>query len=203
MPNYTVQVTIPTTDNLAANYASNTWHFFADSDSVLTTVFTALKAFYTASSDRMSNLVRPSDWMIKAYNDADAIPRAPVLQEEWDTGLTFSVGPLPTEVALCLSFQGAPVSGIPQARRRGRIFFPFLNTSQLGTDGRPASACISDLTTNADTLMTAGATAGTWHWITNTSFDPGPVSVVNGWVDNEWDTQRRRGRKATSRTTWS
>jgi hypothetical protein len=200
---YTVQFTIPTIDNLEENYASNTWHISADDTTALGLAITAIKSVYTSVADRMSGLVRPDDWPIKAYDDADSPPRAPVHYELWDTGLTYSSAALPTEVALCLSFQGTQVSGTPQARKRGRIYLPFLYTSAADGGGRVTSATVSDLAAAGGALLTASNGAATWSWVTRSTVAPGYSDVTNGWVDNEFDTQRRRGRTATSRTTFS
>jgi hypothetical protein len=110
---------------------------------------------------------------------------------------------MPPEVAICLSYQAAKISGVPQARRRGRVFIGPLNTSAMGTDGRPATAFINALVGAADALKDP-AGAPDWDWSTWSSFDPTVSTVIdNGWVDNEFDTQRRRGRKYTTRTTFT
>lgn len=203
MSYYTAQVIIPTADNVAANYATNTFHFFADSTAILPSITTALKSFYSSLSANMSNMVRANTWQIKYYDDVDPEPRAPVLIETYNTGLTFSNQGLPPEVSLCISFQGAQVSGVPQARKRGRVYIPYITQASNHTDGRPTSATITQFVGAADALLGAAQTASTWSWVTFSRVAPGYSEVTNGWVDNEWDTQRRRGRPYTLRTTFA
>jgi hypothetical protein len=123
---------------------------------------------------------------------------------------------LPNEVALCLSYQAVAISGESQARRRGRIFFgPLCNTANtLSATGecRPSAALVTALCGAATLLATPAATAAgdLVHWavyspttdLTET-IDDAFQDVDNGWVDNSFDTQRRRGRDATARTTWT
>lgn len=203
MPFYTVQVTIPTADNTAANYASNTWHFEADDLTALQLCFNALKTFYNTMTGSMSSMVRQTGWEFKGYDDSDPMPRYPVLTETWSLTGAPSGAPAPPEVALCLSFQGDKTSGVPQARRRGRIYFPYVDASTIHTDGRPTTGLTSTLNAAGDALLTASLAAASWAWMVFSVVSPGYTSVTNGWVDNEWDTQRRRGRKATARDVFS
>lgn len=202
MPFYRFQQTIQTTDNVAANYGTNTWHFFADNVAALSGVVTAVSTFYNNMRAFNSSLVRQNGHTYKIYDLADPEPRAPVVEGGWNYSVAPSGNPLPTEVALCLSFQAPKVSGTNQARRRNRIYFPFLNTTANASDGRPSSTIVGGLAAEGDTLLAASDAAGTWAWSIYSTQVPINTSppVANGWCDNEWDTQRRRGRAATSRT---
>lgn len=203
MPKYNSVAIIKTADNVEANYATNTWHFDADDLTALALCHAALATFYQALDAYMSNLVKTTDGLeVTSYAMADTKPRAPVL-----TSLTTLApagsAPLPTEVALCLSFQGVRSSGAIQSRRRGRVYLPFFDETSNFTDGRPASAFVTAVAGMGQTLLNASDSAGTWTWETYSTVEPGWVPVDNGWVDNEWDTQRRRGRPYTSRVTFS
>lgn len=111
---------------------------------------------------------------------------------------------LPNEVAICLSFEGAPPH---TPRRRGRVYIgPLcLNADMhvaatIGDDARPTAQLMSDLGVAAAAMATPG---GSVQWVIR-SIKPtvNYVPVVSGWVDNAWDTQRRRGQSATTRDTW-
>jgi hypothetical protein len=199
MPFYTAQLVIPTADNVAANYATNTFHFEAATESTLPTVSTALRTAYAFFNTQISNLARTSNWQIKWYDDEDPEPRAPVLVDTFNASGLSGVPGLPPEVALCMSFQGTQVSGVNQARRRGRVYLPFMITGALGTDGRPAAATLTAAAAVGNSLVDASNASSDWSWTTFSRVAPGYATVVNGWVDNEFDTQRRRGRKATTR----
>jgi hypothetical protein len=199
---YTLQQTIATVDNTAANYATNTWHFEAEAGQDITNAQAAIQAFYVAISDRFGNIVRQNNHPWKIYDDTDPEPRAPISTGSFNLPVAPSLGSLPPEVTLVLSFQAVQLSGVPQARRRGRVFIPFLQSNASGSDGRPVAAVITDVRDAANTLLSASNSAAGWTWLTFSRVAPGYATVVNGWVDNEWDTQRRRGRVPTSRTVW-
>jgi len=203
MPFYTVQAIIPTTDNVAANYATNTWTFEADDLTALGLACDALEDFYNDLDTYFSSMVRQTDFMLKCYDNTDPEPRAPVLTREFDLSSAPSGAPLPPEVSICLSFQADQVSGVPQARRRGRIYIPFVDTSTMGTDGRPTGTVVTNIASYGDTLLTASNGAATWTWLVFSRVEPGYSVISNGWVDNEYDTQRRRGRPYTSRVVFN
>jgi hypothetical protein len=203
MPLYRLQQTIATADNTAANYATNTYHFIGDDDTVLPALATAVQAVYSSMRLQMSNLVRQNNHEYKIYDMSDPEPRAPLLEGSWNFSAAITNNPLPPECTICLSFQGSKISGVPQARRRGRVYLPFLQLSGSGADGRPTAAVITAAVNAGTGLLTASNAAADWSWIVASSFDPLDGAIVqNGWVDNEWDTQRRRGRVATSRSVY-
>lgn len=202
MPLYRTQVSINTADNIAANFATNTMHVFAPDLVELALWHSALVTFYQSIDIHFSNLVRASDGVtMKSYDLSDPEPRAPVLT--FDGNLTVGGSPLPTEVSLVMSFQAPRSSGINQARRRNRIYIPFISQASMGTDGRPSAACVSAIVTaGGDLLAASGPTSADWQWMVYSPSDDDYDLVDNGWVDNEFDTQRRRGRQATSRSTF-
>jgi hypothetical protein len=140
------------------------------------------------------------------YNLIDAKPRAPIRDDIYTPG-TFGSGTvnLPDEVACCLSYSADPVSGIPIARRRGRVFIGplcanVLGGSSLNTESVPDSGFISTVTKAAGDLASIALAAGyVWSVFSPTLNAAAPIS--SAWVDNAWDTQRRRGNRPTSRTT--
>lgn len=138
---------------------------------------------------------------IKIYCMDDPMPRVP--RATYEHTFTGSTGnPLPAEVALCLSYHAAPVAGVPQARRRGRVYLgPF--TAAESTDGRPGTALTNMLLAQAAQLLAAAQASVTWQWIVwSRTLDSG-APVTGGWIDDAWDTQRRRGPDSTTRTLFS
>lgn len=200
MVNYRTQMVLHTVDQTAENFVTNTWYFSALGLTELALATTALKTFYSDIQARYSNLIAQTGHELKSYDLADPEPRAPVLEESFAFGGAPSGASLPPEVALCLSFQADKMSGQPQARRRGRVYLgPFPGTDNSA--GRPSSACVNDIVAAADDLLTASnASGGDWNWMQHSTMSSGLSLVTNGWVDDEWDTQRRRGRKRTART---
>lgn len=117
---------------------------------------------------------------------------------------------MPLEVALCTSLQSGErisPSGVPVARRRGRVFIgPLSNYATTTTPGvipAPNSLLVTRLSAATKTLVDAGNPAGegvigVWSRVEGSASE-----VTKGWVDNAWDTQRRREVDATSRTSWT
>lgn len=128
---------------------------------------------------------------------------------------------LPYEVAVCLSFHG-DLTGLaetipggpagpagdthPRARARGRMFMGPLTLTLIDTNFT-APTMLAAYRTN---LAAAGAalrdnanlTADGVDWCVFSRTSALISPVVGGWVDNEFDTQRRRGRAPTARTTF-
>jgi hypothetical protein len=143
-------------------------------------------------------------------------PRVPIVEDT--ITLTTAVGNcLPTECAICLSYEGAPVSGQVQARRRGRIYLgPLIQNNTTTSAGRViVSAATTTAITNAATALAgiSGPPDAFWSVFSPTLAGPEPWSAgtlssamtqaTRGWVDNALDTQRRRGSDPTLRTLWT
>lgn len=118
---------------------------------------------------------------------------------------------LPPEVAVCLSFHG-DLTGLversgatrPANRHRGRIFLGPLTTGTVHKITDTKVAEVRDVPRqaicDAAGRIIAGVFGATWCvWSrANAALYP----VVGGFVDNAFDTQRRRGVKTTLRTVW-
>lgn len=203
MANYRVQITLVTTDGNSANYVTNTWYCAALTDADAGDFATAVVALYNTIRPNLSPLIAQNGHGLKIYNMADLEPRAPIEDTTWNLAVAPSGTPLPPEVAICLSFQGAKISGVPQARRRGRVYLGPLNITGMDL-GRPGASIVTTFSGAGNTLLDAGvATAGDWNWAVYSTVNGGTAEVADGWVDNEYDTQRRRGRLSTSRTTFT
>lgn len=115
---------------------------------------------------------------------------------------------LPTEVAVCMSMQ-ADVTGVPVeegdtrplSRHRGRIYLGPL-TIDAAASGQPYPRPDSDF---VDSIVAAAE-----EYLSSSSVHVGVFSptdwawrvLAGGWIDDEFDTQRRRGRKPTARTSF-
>lgn len=198
------QVSLPYESGLPEDQAVNTWTFNGGTDEASTTAIgVGLVAFYQAITDYISEVVVRNQCSIKLYNTADPEPRTPIAEDLFDlTGV--GANPLPEEVALCLSFRGALVSGEAPARRRGRVYLGPLTTTSMAedTDGhvRPVGGWTGALNDGVVGLRSALTSASVQHVVwsrAGASFTP----AVHYWYDNAPDTQRRRGPRPTQRTT--
>lgn len=168
-----------------------------------------VRDFYTGANTTFSVGAYLSCYLSRAakivtYDLAEPPPRVP-------TELAFtlpdatSLNGLPEEVAVCLSMRGAipPAAG---PRRRGRVYIGPLNQSAYDTaatirPARPIASFITDLTVAATRLQAAGIGGVLWCIRSERPVE-NFVPVSGGWVDNAFDTQRRRGPDATERTEW-
>lgn len=175
----------------------------------------ALQEFYdsaVANGNRVSQYLGPqinrSAGYITTYDLSQAPPRTPE-----ETALVLSGTPatqgLPAEVACCLTAYSD--RNIP--RHRGRVFIGPL------ADGAIAAWVGGDLDVRPDptfreTLRQAGARLsrygsvtlageGTFAWSILSPTDEVARQVTHGWIDNAFDTQRRRGVQPTQRQLWN
>jgi len=198
------QVVIPADNADPADVVVNNWGFIAIPHDAGTwaEIKAMLKGFYDAWSSHRSSLYVWENTRIKAYDMDAPKPRVPLHDES--LGLVASAGTtsLPQEVALCLSFQAAKGSGLNQRRRRGRVYLgPFVTNTNQGTTGRPDSTFHTAIVTAAQTLLNTSNTSAGVAWCVISEATGAPIAngVDNGWVDNAWDIQRRRGNEASSR----
>jgi len=205
MSNYRAQVVLRTSDNVPENFITNTLAFRTFGEVPLNTdeVTVAIKDFYDDLVSYYSVAVAQNGHMIKYYELPGLTPNYPFEEDTFNLAAPPAGSGLPSEVSLVLSFQGIRQAGFPQARRRGRIYIGPLDTSGMD-DQRPLATFVTNLA-NAGATFKANIqaiTGGQHNWAIWSSVDQECVDVANGWVDNAWDTQRRRGLRATSRTTF-
>ena len=199
-----VQYTFHTDDGIAANYITNTMYYDVITENE-TTYNEILVGFTTALAEidqLLGSSLTLTGHECKMYRMSDPEPRSPVYESEFGLSTTGTTQ-LPTEVSVCVSFQGSKVSGLPQSRRRGRIFMgPIANTA-TGTDGRLTNANAILFGDFGQSLLDSSTANSNYDWAVYSPTNGTAVNVVDGWVDNEFDTQRRRGRIATQRWTFS
>jgi len=199
-----VQVILKTADNISENYVTNSLCVVAPNAlSSTAAITTAVKDFYDdLGSTYLSSALAQNGHTIKYSLLPGTPPNYPYEEDVFNLGTAPSGTPFPSEMAVCLSFQGDRQAGFPQARRRGRIYIGPLGNAANNL-GRPHSTFISQLATAGATFKSNIAAIGTGHyWAIWSGTDQTAVEVNDGWVDNAFDVQRRRGLTATTRTTF-
>lgn len=118
---------------------------------------------------------------------------------------------LPDEVAAAISYHGdygtdvefAPGSR-PRARDRGRLYvgpLALAGVTQDATTGEPILSLAMRATLAGAAQRLKNVTTVTWSlWSRKKAT---MVPVTGGWVDNAFDSQRRRGNTATARTIYA
>lgn len=199
------QVVIPATSNVVADACVNRWHFdLTGGGDPIGSVGAALISFYNAWAAYRASLMTWEGTRLKVYDLTQPEPRVPV--SDTLLGLSSAKGTttMPPEVSLCLSFQAETVSGLNQKRRRNRVYLGPTNEVANEPSGRPATLMLTDLQAAAQALLNSSGTNPDWAWTVYSTFTPtSVVPVQNGWIDDEWDTQRRRGRKPTVRVVFT
>ena len=192
--------TMQMTSGIPDDAVVNTWHVYALTGSpAWADVAQAWESFMDGIRILFPGTVAQTGHSLKVYNLADPEPRAPVDTVSWQFGSAPSGTTLPSEVALCVSYEGIRISGQDQARRRGRIFLGPIDAAE-SSSGRPGTSWPADLVTYFKTFIEDLNTAGV-YFVVRSRVDDDDVQVARVWVDNAFDTQRRRGVTPTSRAT--
>lgn len=221
---FLVQTFLPYFSGFPGDGVGNTFHFLYDGvgypDAAAFTlcadaVSNFFETIYTATA-KMAAYARPASFSQKIYDLNDATPRTPRFMRTDTLSVTQDTAPLvPTETSLVLSYRHNPQSGVAPARFRGRIYLGALGDNGGGVGGanaypRPNTNLINNCKA-AGTALKASAATTNFRWVV---YSPTRVAdgatkagacetVQNGWVDDTYDTQRRRGVPAINRNTWS
>ena len=200
------QVSFPAKSAITADSVVNNWHIMGDNAGgtwIPSNAIVGLAVFYDTFKIYRSPRIRWESAEVKVYRMGDTKPRAPIYHGPLGVSNTAATTPLPSELAICLSYAAVPVSGEPARRKRGRVYLgPWGPNAIEGTDnGYPTASLLALIKGAADALLTTSTSDGTYQWcqVSNATGTPVCNPVVSGWVDNAWDIQRRRGVDPTAR----
>jgi hypothetical protein len=222
MAHYMAQVALAADTNLPRDVAVNTWHFESDPEGVSHVTIAELIAELVADVYRrvappntqtvaslLSASLATSGHRCKVYDMSTLPPHEPLANLAFTVPATGG-NAAPAEVALCLSYKADPAPPIPAARLRGRIYFgPFaLDGSKIfdSATGRPISTGAGNV---VDTILNAVedmsdrlyASPSIINWSTWSKAGGVLAPVTSMYIDDAWDTQRRRGPAPTTRRT--
>lgn len=216
---FRVTTTIPYFTNIPRDVVNNTLHYTwgggsPPDDAEIEVLAQAHAGFIESLYDNgsgntssMANYMRPNLAVTRVYDASRPTPNPPVYEDVTPLVVgTQSATSLPTEVAMVLSFQGALLAGTPQARRRGRIYLGGLaNTDDpSGTSAFPKPSPLKvQNRCNAASAYLVTLSGTSWTWCVFSRVNNNYVPVTNGWVDDAYDTQRRRGQDPQARTLWT
>lgn len=182
----------------------------------------ATNAIASYIGNRIARLSNTSKITGYRLNDGPAhtvtLPEGPpVYSEDFTLGASGSGdagGDFPAEVALCISFHGSEdglalaVGGVgkthkggtrPASRVRGRCYIGPFNPSVMASPSSdfPMNHLVTDLAAAGGALRGSAPSWSVWSRKNGTC-----VAINGGFVDDEWDTVRRRRIKASFRTTF-
>jgi hypothetical protein len=205
------QVRLPYFTNLPEDVATNTMYFITAgvpaTEGELDDIAARIGSFYAAFDENIAAIVsRSVDAVeIRMYDMADPEPRVPVRTDNFQLAAPAGATNLPLEVSCVISFHAAFESGVPNARRRGRFYIGPLTSASANFGSAtvmpaPHADLITKLVAGAVLLGTDVTEVVTWAQYSPTLGIASPVQ--GGWVDNEFDTQRRRQARSSARTTF-
>lgn len=143
-----------------------------------------------------------NDATIKVYKLTDPKPREPLVRGYTSTATRSNGQGIPEEAAITLSFSAAAPH---TARRRGRVYLGPLNVGVVEEDAVSHASYVR-AATRADIAAAAVRLANKPDagWLIHSLMAGGTFAAVEtGWIDDAFDTQRRRGQDARSRFTWA
>jgi hypothetical protein len=193
---YKFAISMPVTDTLARNRVMNVVHFQhilgslvdTDLESMCADLVELWKVRYFTSNKEIT---------CRAY-DVDAVPNYPRAEVTINGGQAWTAS-WPREVALCLSFAG-PRRGVKH--ERGRIYLCPAISSAFATLGvRPTTGQLDWALDFYDTSNASLPDIGGVDWqfgIWSGKYQRF-TKAEQAWVNDDWDTQRRRGLRETTR----
>lgn len=208
------QTVIPYVTNVPRDVITNTMHFLTGGSisnaDAATEIASRLQAFYDevySEANTADTYVAWANAQVNVYDLSDLEPRVPIVVPFIISPTNQADGVMPSEVAIVASFHAAPPI---TARRRNRIYLGGWSTL-AGSSGtttnppRPNNATRAAIVSAMEGLHAANDVDVTWSGRSGIGGGPEGVfwDIDGGWVDNAWDTQRRRGHEATSRDVWS
>lgn len=203
MPFYLATVTLATTSGIAADKVENTYAFSgSNAGTDVVAIDGLLSDLYDDLAGTYSQIVSGTGHEISIVNLDDPQPRYPIYIAIYAFPSTPTGASTARELAICSSFQADRQSGIPQARRRGRVYIGPIDSALLDSTGMLTPTAVNNVVAAFDTFWTAAASSAV-VWSVYSRVDQDLYAISNGWVDNAPDVQRRRGTAATLRTTWS
>jgi len=131
--------------------------------------------------------------LVKAYDAQGTVPVFPQ-GEAIRNGNVYPESGSPREVALCLSYYNE--RNLP--RRRGRLYVPAPMIA-TGLSGPRPNAALRDRVALLVPIFT-GLGGADVDWCVYSRREDTARPVTHWWVDDEWDVQRRRGLRSTTRT---
>ncbi len=195
MPDIDYQVILHNANQLPEDRYVNTLYFNEPSQGTpdLTVTMDRIKAAYATN---LGGLIggQVNGLTIKTYAPG-LNPGGPLVTKDY--GFDPSAAGGPAEVALCLSYY----AGQNSPSKRGRVYIGPFAASALGGE-RPSDGTITSLLNWAAAIKAAGA-GSVSNWVQHSRKNGSYNAVTNWYVDNAWDTQRRRGAKPTGRATGS
>lgn len=199
------QAVIPYVSGLSEDIITNTMHWLngvGDLEDGADYIAARLIDFYDGvylAAGTADTYVNWAGAIVRVF-DMDVPGSSPVERQIPITPVSPASGVLPSECSAVLSYHGAiPVT----PRRRNRIYLGgFANAASFEGTGANPPRLAGTLRTNviaAAQAMHADNDVAEVQWMGWSGADGTMFALAGGWIDDAWDTQRRRGTDASVR----
>lgn len=201
---------------LSKDTQTNTMHFAynGDREDACSDIASEWAQFLAVIDGSMDDSIFDPDIRMTFFDMEEPEPRVPVFNSTFGATYATTGVSLPLECSMVVSFAGPVVSGPGQGRTRGRIYLPTYVQSATVVSGQtvrwePATlaghmAAFQDFA--QDLLALASPCALQVYSPTRraggATLAASMTAVTRGWVDNEPDTQRRRGTENGTKSTF-
>lgn len=216
MPVIKVQHSFQGTSNLPKDQFVNTFYFTGPRvvGEELRALVNAVKGFYADApsgggmplTNFISGTAGGSGARVKVFSLDDPMPREPIFDEEYEPPNVNSsdTANLPTEVAVCLSYRAGGIIGVPPTSLRGRVYIGPLTVYAIESAAPSVEPRVKvnfqvSLVEAAGDMAGVAAGAG-YGWAVFSQTRQVAAPIIECWVDDAFDTQRRRGVAALTRT---
>lgn len=211
MPILKAQVVLPHVSGLPRDSVVNTFHFLtigdfdnaADHAAVVNKVVDFYQGISLGQDRSVGEMLSATisrgvnAAKVKIYRVLPGPDGPPVFEGPFTVPAANTQNGLPSEVAVC----GSYYAGKNQKRRRGRIYIGPLNLGALDATAarpHPNPNVLTAVRLSMGRLIPQGPDLQ--KWAVYSKADGVARAVTGGWVDDAFDTQRRRGERAVSRT---
>lgn len=177
-------VAFPSDSMLPRDEMAITPHFFGDNAQALANALKANLIAFPATATR--------PFKIKVYDAQQPPPSYPLATAE-QTGTAPATG-IPREITLCLSY----FSTYNRPSYRGRLYLPYMLIG--GSAGTRPTTAQQQAVLDFAQVLTSNLPAS-HNWVVYSKKLNKSYGVSDIWCDDEWDIQRSRGLRGTSRLT--
>jgi hypothetical protein len=181
---YKVAISFPFDSALPRDKITITPHFFGDNPQSLANALKTNLIGFTP--------VGAKPFEIKVYDAQKAPPSFPMATAS-QTGTTPN-STVPREICLCLSYY----STYNRPRYRGRLYIPMALNGVTTMAARPTQGQMDNTLLWANVFK--NGLPAQHNWVVYSKRDDKSYGVTNTWVDDEWDIQRSRGLRGTTRS---
>lgn len=161
------------------------------------TVNLAIETFFDTVDIYLSALILQTGHVVTHYNLDDPPPRVPQGEFTFSFNSAPGVNRLPGEVAVVMSSRAAAISGVNPGSLRNRFYLGPISRDIVAVTGLIDSTVTAAFANALQTMWNSINASGEAEAVVYSDTLATAYPIQTCWVNNEFDTQRRRGRVET------